>query len=80
MFLVEFPQLVVVQFHDSVTMKPCCHGHPYIVKVENILLKEDGDYVLCDYGSCSLDTLNPEVNIYHIMFIVVICVCGCNCR
>ena len=29
--------------------------------MENILLKDDGNYVLCDYGSCCLDTLIPEV-------------------
>ena len=29
--------------------------------MENILLKEDGNYVLCDYGSCSLEILIPEV-------------------
>ena len=32
-----------------------------VAKVENVLLKEDGNYVLCDYGSCSLETLIPEV-------------------
>ena len=48
---------------------PCCYGYLDVAKVENILLKEDGDYVLCDYGSCSLDTLNPEVSICYM------CVC-----
>jgi len=39
----------------------CCYDHFCVAKVENILLKEDGNYVLCDYGSCSLETLIPEV-------------------
>jgi len=31
------------------------------LQVENVLLRQNGDYVLCDYGSCCLDTLIPEV-------------------
>ena len=44
--------------------KSCCYGRFCVAKVENILLKEDGDYVLCDYGSCSLEILIPEVCIH----------------
>ena len=44
--------------------KSCCYGKLCVAKVENILLKEDGDYVLCDYGSCSLEILIPEVCMY----------------
>ena len=47
-----------------------------VAKVENVLLKEDGNYVLCDYGSCSLETLIPEVCVYLLMCAVIH---GCGC-
>ena len=47
--------------------KSCCYGRLCVAKVENILLKEDGNYVLCDYGSCSLEILIPEVCMYVVV-------------
>lgn len=47
--------LAVTRLHHRT--RPITHRD---LKVENILLKDDGNYVLCDYGSCCLDTLIPE--------------------
>lgn len=32
------------------------------IKVENILLNEEGDFVLCDFGSATAKTLNPSIH------------------
>jgi serine/threonine protein kinase len=39
------------------------------LKVENILLSEEGAAKLCDFGSCSFEKINlesvPKAKIYH---------------
>lgn len=34
----------------------------YFWQVENILLSESGNYVLCDFGSATAKVLNPNVH------------------
>lgn len=38
--------------------KPITHRD---LKVENILQDSEGNFVLCDYGSCTVQTMHPEV-------------------
>lgn len=35
-------------------------------------MKEDGNYVLCDYGSCSLEMLIPEVCVSITYYILIL--------
>jgi len=36
-----------------------CIGNTIVSQVENILLSDSGNYVLCDFGSATVKVLNP---------------------